>query len=59
VEASPQDGEAAPLLAPAGALVWWNIFIGNLLAAAGMLLHFFRGHRALSRRLTETWPVED
>ncbi|MEK7364763.1 MAG: hypothetical protein AAB016_12410, partial [candidate division NC10 bacterium] len=42
-----------------GALVWWNIFIGNLLAAAGMLLYFFRGHRALSRRLTETWPVED
>src|SRR3972149_4769917 len=42
-----------------GALVWWNIFIGNLLAAAGMLLYFFRGHRALSRRLRETWPVED
>ena len=42
-----------------GALVWWNIFIGNLLAAAGVLLYFFRGHRALSRRLRETWPVED
>ena len=42
-----------------GALVWWTIFVGNLLAAAGMLLYFFRGHRALSRRLTETWPVED
>ena len=42
-----------------GALVWWNIFIGNLLASAGMLLYFFRGHRALSRRLRETWPVED
>jgi len=42
-----------------GALVWWNIFVGNLLAAAGMLIYFFRGHRALTRRLTETWPVED
>jgi hypothetical protein len=42
-----------------GALVWWNIFVGNLLAAAGMLAYFFRAHRALSRRLTETWPVED
>ena len=42
-----------------GALVWWNIFVGNLLAAAGMLVYFFRGHQALSRRLTETWPAED
>jgi len=42
-----------------GALVWWNIFVGNLLAAAGMLAYFFRGHRTLSRRLTETWPVEE
>jgi len=42
-----------------GALVWWSIFVGNLLAAAGMLLYFFRGHQALSRRLTETWPAED
>lgn len=42
-----------------GALVWWNIFVGNLLAAAGMLAYFFRGHKALSRRLTETWPVEE
>ncbi len=42
-----------------GALVWWNIFIGNLLAAGGMLFYFFRSHKALSRRLTETWPVED
>ncbi len=42
-----------------GALVWWNIFVGNLLAAAGMLGYFFRGHRALTRRLRETWPVED
>jgi hypothetical protein len=42
-----------------GRLVWWTIFVGNLLAAVGMLLYFFRGHKALSRRLTETWPVED
>ncbi len=42
-----------------GALVWWNIFVGNLLASAGMLGYFFRSHRALSRRLRETWPAED
>ncbi|MBI4590630.1 MAG: hypothetical protein HY725_17510 [Candidatus Rokubacteria bacterium] len=42
-----------------GALVWWSIFVGNLLAAAGMLLYFFLGHRSLSRRLRETWPAEE
>ncbi len=39
-----------------GALVWWAIFVANLLAAAGMLIYFFLSHRALGRRLLETWP---
>lgn len=42
-----------------GALVWWTIFVGNLLAFATMLAYFFFGHPLLRRRLTETWPVED
>ncbi|HLC42871.1 MAG TPA: hypothetical protein VJO34_14760 [Methylomirabilota bacterium] len=42
-----------------GALVWWAIFIGNLLAAGAMLLYFFAGHRALGRRLLEPWPSEE
>jgi hypothetical protein len=42
-----------------GALLWWNIFVGNLLAAGGMLAYFFRGHRGLTRRLREPWPVEE
>jgi hypothetical protein len=42
-----------------GALVWWAIFIGNLLAAGAMLLYFFVGHRALGRRLLEPWPGEE
>jgi hypothetical protein len=39
-----------------GALVWWAVFIANLLAAAGMLSYFFLGHRPLGRRLVESWP---
>jgi hypothetical protein len=27
------------------ALAWWNILVGNLLAAFAMLAYFFRGHR--------------
>ena len=42
-----------------GALVWWAIFVANLLAAAGMLIYFFLGHRALGRRLVETWPPRE
>jgi hypothetical protein len=42
-----------------GALTWWTIFIGNLLASAAMLGYFFLGHRRLRRRLTEAWPAED
>src|SRR5207245_2954927 len=32
-------------------LAGWTIFVGNLLAAAGMLGYFFTGHRTLARRL--------
>ena len=38
-----------------GALVWWSILIGNLLASAAMLAFFFRGHRALPRSLVGSW----
>jgi hypothetical protein len=38
-----------------GALVWWAILIGNLLAAAAMLWYFFVGHRALPRTLVGPW----
>jgi hypothetical protein len=42
----------------AGALVWWAILIGNLLAAVAMLWYLFRGHRALPRFLIGSWgPV--
>jgi len=37
----------------------WTIFLGNLLAAAAMLAFYFRGHRTLARRLTQTWAEED
>jgi hypothetical protein len=41
-----------------GALVWWAILIGNLLAAAAMLWYLFRGHPALPRLLIGPWgPV--
>jgi hypothetical protein len=42
-----------------GALVWWAIFVANLLAAVGMLAYFFAGHRALGRRLMESWPPRE
>jgi hypothetical protein len=38
-----------------GALVWWAILIGNLLASIAMLWYFFRAHRALSRTLIGSW----
>ena len=38
-----------------GALVWWAILVGNLLAALAMLWYFFRAHRALSRTLVGSW----
>jgi hypothetical protein len=40
-----------------GALVWWAIIIGNLLAAAVMLWYFFLGHRALPRTLVGSWSA--
>ena len=40
-------------------LAGWTVFLGNLLAAASMLGYFFKGHRALARRLTEAWVDED
>lgn len=42
-----------------GAVLWWTIFMGNLLATTAMLAYFFLGHRALGRRLTERWPIEE
>jgi hypothetical protein len=38
-----------------GALVWWSILIGNMLAAIAMLWYFFVGHRALPRVLIDPW----
>jgi hypothetical protein len=38
-----------------GALVWWSILIGNMLAAIVMLWYFFLGHRALPRTLVGSW----
>jgi hypothetical protein len=40
------------------ALLWWNIAIGNLLAAVAMLLYFFLGHRSLGARLLERWSED-
>ncbi len=41
-----------------GALLWWNVAIGNLLAAAAMLTYFFLGHRSLGARLFERWSED-
>jgi hypothetical protein len=38
-----------------GALVWWAILVGNLLASIAMLWYFFRAHRALPRTLIGSW----
>jgi hypothetical protein len=38
-----------------GALVWWAILVGNLLASLAMLWYFFRVHRAVSRTLIGSW----
>src|SRR5919198_272339 len=38
-----------------GALVWWAILIGNLLASVAMLWYLFRAHRALPRTLIGSW----
>lgn len=41
-----------------GALLWWNVAIANLLAAASMLFYFFLGHRSLGARLLERWSED-
>jgi hypothetical protein len=41
-----------------GALMWWNIAVANLLAAAAMLTYFFLGHRSLGARLLERWSED-
>ncbi len=41
-----------------GALLWWNIAIANLLAAAAMLTYFFLGHRSLGARLLDRWSED-
>ena len=38
-----------------GALVWWAILVGNLLASIAMLWYLFRAHRALPRALVGSW----
>jgi hypothetical protein len=40
-------------------LAGWTILVGNLLASAAMLAYFFKGHRALARRLTEAFAEDD
>jgi hypothetical protein len=38
-----------------GELAWWSILGANALAALGMLVYFFVGHRALGRVLLGPW----
>ena len=38
-----------------GAVVWWAILVGNMLAAIVMLGYFFVGHKALPRGFIEPW----
>ncbi len=38
-----------------GAIVWWAILVGNLLASVAMLAYFFRMHRALPASLIGSW----
>jgi hypothetical protein len=42
----------------AGALAWWNVAIGNLLASVAMITYFFLGHRSLGARLIERWTED-
>jgi hypothetical protein len=42
-------------LSEGGALVWWSVLVGNLLASVAMLWYFFRAHRALPRTLVGSW----
>src|SRR5262249_52870442 len=36
-------------------LAWWAILLANVLAAVGMLVYFFIGHRALGKALLGPW----
>jgi hypothetical protein len=38
-----------------GALVWWSVLVGNLLASIAMLWFLLRAHRALPRTLVGSW----
>src|SRR3972149_2883913 len=38
-----------------GALVWWEILVGNLLASIAMLWYLFPFHRALPATLVGSW----
>jgi hypothetical protein len=38
-----------------GALVWWSILVGNLLAAVAMLGYFLKQHPTLPRRFVGSW----
>jgi hypothetical protein len=40
-----------------GALVWWAVLVGNLLASLAMLWYLFRAHRALPRSLVGSWGL--
>jgi hypothetical protein len=42
----------------AGALPWWNVAIGNLLASVVMVAYFFLSHRSLGARLLERWTED-
>jgi hypothetical protein len=42
----------------AGALPWWNVAVGNLLASVTMVAYFFRGHRSLGARMLERWTED-
>jgi hypothetical protein len=42
----------------AGALPWWNVAIGNLLASVAMITYFFLGHRSLGSRLLAGWTED-
>ena len=42
----------------AGALPWWNVAIGNLLASVAMITYFFLGHRSLGAHLLERWTED-
>jgi hypothetical protein len=42
----------------AGALPWWNVAIGNVLASVAMVTYFFLSHRSLGARLLERWTED-